>query len=313
MAALLISAFVLTGCGDTSLQKTPKDDRLLIVATIFPAYDFARSVGGERAEVYQLLKSGAESHTYEPTPADMVMISKCDVFIYAGGASDSWIESIIESIDMSGKVVISMLDCVETLEEEEKEGMNEGGVLAELLGEEEEELDEHVWTSPKNAIDISRAIANGLTEADPAGEEVYLSNFYQYESELNKLDASYRNLMAGAKRNTIVVADRFPFRYLCQEYGIDYYAVFPGCSDDAEITAKSLVYICDRVREENIPVVFHIEFSNEKIADSVCEVTNAKKLLLHSCHNVSNKEIEGGATYISLMYNNLEALSEALN
>lgn len=325
MAALVLSAGLLAGCAQNTVSNSGEfanvanadsdaGQKLEIVATIFPAYDFARNIAGDKANVHQLLKPGTESHSYEPTPQDMILIRNCDVFIYAGGESDTWIESIIDAADISDKIVISMMDCVTLLNEEEKEGMHEGGLLG-LLSEDdgEEEMDEHVWTSPKNAIKISECIAEGLAKADSSNKEIYFSNFSSYEKQLTDLDESFRKVINESKRKKIVVADRFPFRYLCETYGLDYYAIFPGCSEDAEVTAKSLIYMSDRVKDENIPVVFYIEFSNQKIADTICEVTGARKLELNSCHNVSYEDVANGATYISKMYDNLEALSEALN
>lgn len=309
MAALIISVFAISGCGRVATNTNAK---LSIVTTIFPAYDFARNVAGDKASVSQLLKPGVESHSYEPTPQDIVMLKNCDIFIYAGGASDTWIEAIIDSVDMSDKVIISMMDCVNVHEEEKKEGMQEGGVLS-FIFEEEEEADEHVWTSPINAIKISENICDALRQVDSQNAEYYSGNFKEYEAKLFELDKDFRNVIDNSKRKTIAVADRFPFRYLCEEYGLDYYAVFPGCSEDAEVTSKSLIYLANCVTKEQIPVVFYIDFSNEKIADTICEVTGVKKLRLSSCHNLSAEELANNATYISIMQENINALSEALN
>lgn len=337
IAALSVLSICFCGCANTDATEhfsslTTPSGKITVVATIFPAYDFARNVGGDKCEVYQLLKPGAESHSYEPTPQDIVLIKNCDVFIYAGGESDSWIETLMDSVDMSGKHVISMLDEVDALDEEEKEGMREGGLLSEYIGgehhhhhheegeeeeehhhEEEVELDEHVWTSPRNAIRITEAVCECLSDADNADAESYRKNADDYVNRLCQLDDAYKEVISTANRNTIVVADRFPFRYLCEEYGLDYYGAFPGCSEDAEITASSLKFLADTVAKENIPVVFNIEFSNEKIADCICEMTDAKKCLLHSCHNVSQKDMDAGKDYISIMYDNLSVLKEALN
>jgi len=309
MAALIISACVFAGC---NRAESEAESDINIVTTIFPAYDFARNIAGEKASVSQLLKPGVESHSYEPTPQDIVLLKKCDIFIYAGGASDTWIESIIDSVDMSDKVVISMMDCVDVLDEEEKDGMQEGGVLS-FIFEEEEEADEHVWTSTVNAIKISEGICNALKEIDSQNSEYYDKNFEEYKAELLELDGEFRSVTDTAKRNTIAVADRFPFRYLCEEYGLNYYAVFPGCSEDAEVTAKSLITLADNVEREQIPAVFYIDFSNEKIADTIVEVAGVRKLRLSSCHNLSEEELKEGATYISIMRENVKALSEALN
>lgn len=312
--AALVVCILFCGC---SIEKYSDDDlnKVKIVTTIFPASDFAKNVAGDNAKITQLLKPGAESHTFEPTAQNMMEISTCDIFIYAGGESDTWIEDILEATD--GKVkIISMLDCVKKLEEEQTEGMKgEGGALMEYLEEEEEEeeWDEHVWMSPVNAVKITEEITNVLCEVDSENSDVYKNNASVYISKLNELDATYRNTLFNVKNHTIVVADRFPFRYLTNEYNLDYYGAFLGCSEDAEVTATTLVSLCEKVKENNIDTVFVIEFSNEKIAKSICEVTGAKIGYLHSCHNLSNEEIKRGEDYISLMKKNLSELKDALD
>ena len=316
VTCLFASALLLLqGCSKNAadiIEVSEKSDVPLVVSTIFPGYDFAGQVGGEKVMVYQLLKPGAESHTYEPTPQDMLLIEKCDVFIYPGGESDSWMSDILENSENDGRKIISMMDEVTPVEEEESEGMHEGGVLSYLFEEEEEEMDEHVWCSPANAALISKAVKDALKEVAPQYADIYEENFKVYEEKLTQLDEAYRQCVAGAKRKEIVVADRFPFRYLCDEYGLSYYAAYPGCSEDAEVTADTVITLCNVVNEKKIPVVFTIEFSSGKIADCVCECTNAKKLTLNSAHNVSNDDIKKGVSYISIMEDNLKNLREAL-
>lgn len=306
VSVFMLSALLFTGCA--SDKKAEDDNRVKIVTTIFPPYDFAVNVAGEYANVTRLLKPGAESHTYEPTPQDIMMIEDCDLFIYTGGESDAWIDDILSSIDTDKVVFLKMTEVVDMLSEEITEGME----TDEEEGE-EEELDEHVWTSPENAIAITEAIAVKLCMIDPDNMVVYRKNADAYEAKLYELNEYYKVAMETAGRKEIIVGDRFPFRYLTHTYGLTYYAAFPGCSEDAQVSAKTLAFLIDKVKEDNIPVVFHIEFSDEKIADSIVEVTGAKKLELHSCHNLSQEEIDAGEDYISIMYRNLENLKEALN
>ncbi len=284
-----------------------------IVTTIFPPYDFAKNIAGSHADIIQLLPAGAESHSFEPTPQDIISIQECDIFIYAGGESDTWIEDIVDSIDTSQTQFISMLDCVSALEEETVEGMQEKLISEESdCIDEEPEYDEHVWTSLENAIHITEKITEVLCRVDDKNAAQYRKNEAAYTEKLRSLDQEYYETISECKQKTIVVADRFPFRYLADAYGLTYYAAFPGCSEDAEPSAATLVSLVDKVKDEHIPVVFHIEFSNEKVADIICESTGAKKLLLDSCHNRSKEEIESGVSYIDMMKQNLENLKEAL-
>ena len=202
-----------------------------------------------------------------------------------------------------------MLACVDALEEEVKEGMQESA------GEEEEdgpEYDEHVWTSPINAIRICEALCGELCALDPEGESEYRANLAGYRAQLEALDQSFREIVANGRFHTVVFADRFPVRYFVEEYGLNYFAAFPGCAEDTEPSAKTVAFLIDRVREEGLPAVFTIEFSNGKMADEICEDTGCAKLLFHSCHNISADELKDGASYLELMRRNADALKEAL-
>jgi zinc transport system substrate-binding protein len=296
-----------------------------VVTTIFPPYDFVRAIGGDKAAITMLLPPGAESHSFEPTPQDIIKVQNCDVFIYVGGESDAWVETILESIDTSRMEIITLMDCVEVVEEVIVEGMQdeeeghdheEEGHDHEEEGhdheEEEAEYDEHVWTSPRNAKLIVRKIADVLKQRDAANAAEYERNTASYLAKLTELDAAFQAALNGAKRKTIVFGDRFPFRYFADAYGLDYFAAFPGCSTETEASAATIAFLINKVRAEGIPVVFHIELSNEKIADTICEETGARKLLLHAVHNVSKRDFDRGATYYDLMSANVQNLREAL-
>ena len=309
ISVILCMAAVLAVCCSCRKTETKKDDgKLNVVTTIFPPYDFAKNAGGEYVNVSMLLKPGMESHSYDPTPQDIIKIQECDLFIYTGGESDEWVKDILESSDKKPKQVLAMMDIVDTVEEETVEGMEK-----EEDDGDEIEYDEHVWTSPKNAINITASITNALCQLDENHQASFNKNMMAYRRELLQLDNSFREVADNAKRKTIVFGDRFPFRYLADEYDLKYYAAFPGCSAETEPSPSTVSFLIDKVREEKIPVVFSIEFSNGKVADTICESTGAKKLTLHSCHNVTQDEFDSGISYLSLMQKNVQALKEALD
>ena len=262
----------------------------------------------------------------------MITVSECDLFVYVGGDSDAWVETILDSVDTSNKEVVTLMDCVDTVAEETVEGMETHGHAHDHEDEDADhedahdaesshdhaheshgEQDEHVWTSPKNAMRIVQKLCDSLCRLDPEHADEYQANTASYLASLASLDEEFSDVTAIASRHTIVFGDRFPFRYFADTYGLDYYAAFPGCSSESEASAKTLSFLIDKIKEEQIPVVFHTELSNEQMTDSICEATGAKKLLLHSCHNVSKDDFESGATYLSLMEQNVSALKEALN
>ena len=314
LICLLLCAFpIMAGCTNTNESD---DGRIKVVSTIFASYDFARQIAGDYAQISMLLKPGVESHSYEPTPKDIISIQECDVFIYVGGENDAWVDNILESMDTSKITIIKMMDLVDKYEEEHIEGM-EGHVHTDECHEEHEhesheEWDEHVWTSPINAIEICKKITEVLCEKDEDNSVVYKSNSDKYVKELEKLDVCFSDIVKNAQRNVIVFGDRFPLRYFVEEYDLEYYAAFPGCSSDTEASAATVVFLIDKVRAESIPVVFKIELSSDSMARTIAEDTDAKVMVFNTCHNVTREEFNSGETYVSLMYRNAEALKEAL-
>ena len=298
-AILLCLCLMLCGC--TAQPEKPHDEtKLQIVCTSFPAYDFAREIAGDRAELTLLIKPGSEVHSYEPTPKDMIRIQESDLFICNGGESEQWAETLI-----TPKLnTIYMMDCVDTVEE------SADGIYNAEDGE--PELDEHVWTSPLNAIKISEEICNALCKLDTDNAEAYKTNFTAYKAQLMALDREFRQVIKNSGKHTLVFADRFPMRYFALEYGLDCYAAFPGCSSETEPSAKTVAYLIDRVREDKIPAVLYMEFSNQKMADVICEDTGCKKLPFYSAHSVSAEQFEQGVSYLDLMRINLNSLKEAL-
>ncbi len=314
LSLVLLCGLLLTGCGARGTAEEPADGRLRIVATVFPAYDFARAAAGELADVELLLPPGTESHSYEPTPADILKVQDCDLFIYLGGESDTWVDMILENVDRQG-TVMRMVDCVDLLEEETVEGMqaapghehdehdgHDHG-LGEVVG-----MDEHVWTSPRNAAKITRDIGGKLAELDKKNAGAYRANADGYAAQIDALDMEFAAFFAGLPDRTIVFGDRFPLRYFAEEYELDYYAAFPGCGTQTEPSAATIAFLTDKVKAEKIPTVWYIEFSNHLVADSIAEATHTETAQFHTCHNISRAELDAGATYVSLMRKNLETL-----
>lgn len=300
MLAGLLCVLLLAACAPAAPE--PETGKLHIVAAIFPAYDFARAAAGDLAEVTMLLPPGAESHSYEPTPADILAVQDCDLFFYLGGESDAWVEGILETVRPGGRV-LRMMDCVELLEEEEDHHHDHsGGEVAEL--------DEHVWTSPGNAAAITRAVGEALAELDRAHQAEYRANAGAYAGQLEELDQDFSDFFDGASGKTMVFGDRFPLRYFAERYGLDCRAAFPGCGGQTEPSAAVIASLIKLVEAESLSTVWYIEFSNHLVADSVAEAAGAETAMFHSCHNVAREDLEAGATYLSLMRGNLSALKE---
>lgn len=282
-------------------------EALSIVAANFPCYDLARALTGGLAEVRMLLPPGSESHSYEPSPRDMIAIQNADLFVYTGGESDHWIETLLESLRDEAPAAFRLTDWVTLLDEEHTQSMEAEHEHGHA------EMDEHVWTSPKNMMRIASAFTQTLTSLRPENAPAYTAELEGYLAELKELDALFAGIVANGKRDLIVFGDRFPFRYFAADYGLTYDAAFPGCSEDSEPSVRTVISLVDAIRAQRIPVVFYIEFSSRRTADILAEETGAKPLLFHSCHNVSAEELAAGATYLSLMQKNAQALKEALN
>ena len=303
-AAVLLCAVLLTAaCGCKADEKT--DDRPSVVVTIFPQYDVVRAIAGERVRLTMLVKPGSEVHGYDPTFSEVSGILRADLFVYAGGESDKWVEDVLNRADEPIRAV-SLLAMTDALDEE---------ILPGMQAEEEEEIqkDEHVWTSPKNMIAIAERLCDELCALLPDDADAMRKNADAYVAQLQELDAAFSEVMRTAKRRTVVFADRFPFRYLCEELGLTAYAALPGCSGNEEVGLSTIAFLIDRVREEELPGVFYIEFSDETIANAIAEATGCETWRLHSCHNVSKEDFENGVTYCDLMRQNVESLKKAVN
>ena len=319
-----------------------------VVSTSFPGYDFARAVTkNTNIGTKMLVKPGAETHTYEPTPQDIIDIKNADMFVYVGGDSDTWVEKILKDVDTKKTHVVKLVDLVSTVEEEIVEGMededehdhkhdhehyhehdhadhdhdhdhkykhdhdHESHEHKHDHEEEEEglEIDEHVWTSPKKAMEIVKKIAKVASEIDAAEETKINDNAEKYVAEIAQVDKDLHQAIDG-KISEIVVADRFPFRYFADEFGLKYAAAFSGCSEQTEASAKTISFLINKVKQDKIKKIYKIELSNGKIAETVSKDTGAEVLELHSAHNVTADDFSKGVTYVDLMKRNLVALSK---
>lgn len=314
LLALLI-AFSMCACTD---KKKSEDGILRIITTVYPPYDFARIITeGVDTEITMLLPAGMESHTYEPTAQDIIAISECDLFIYTGGDEDYWVEELLDSLGKDAPSTLTMMDCVDLIKEEKSADKADKQTATDTEEKTKKNkymgYDRHVWTSPVNAIEIVQGIKNKLSEIDRKNDDLFKKNADEYCNKLIELDVAYRDMIKNSARSTIVVADRFPFVYLAEEYGLTYYAAFPGCAEESEPSAAVVASLTDEINSQGIPAIFTIEFSNQNVANAIAESTAVKILTLHSAHNVSKEDFDAGVGYYELMVNNLEALREALS
>lgn len=288
-AALTVCASACNNAGNE------KKDGLTVITTNFPPYDFVRQISGGDCLPETLLSGGQDSHSYEPTAQEMIRISEADIFICTGGESDLWVDELTDSL---GDVkIIKMMDFIEPIcSEHDHEGHTHT------------EYDEHIWTSPKNAMLIAEGLAAALTEADPENAPKYSDGLADYLDELTELDSE---LTAAAEKLTspLIFGDRFPFAYMARDYGIDYRAAFSGCSSETEPSAAVMTELIEAAKEFNSKKIFYIEFSTEKVAKTVAEAVGAEAALFHSCHSVSDEDLNGGETYISLMRKNIEQIN----
>ncbi len=304
ISALVLMSFLIS----CNAKITEKDGgKLSVITTNFALYDFAKQLGGEYVDVTLLIKPGTEIHSYEPTAADMVAINESDVFLYIGGESEGWLENVISSLDTNKITTLSLIDTVEITnaghEHDEHDSEHDG----------EHEYDEHIWTSPKNAIIMCENITEAFCNADNAHKTEFNALLVDYKAQLEELDKAFTDITENSQRKYIAVGDRFPFIYFAKDYGLEYCAAYEGCSSDSEVSIETMTQLTQVINEQSLPVVFYIEMSNMQIAQTLSDETGAKTLLLHSCQNVTDDEMKNGATYISLMTQNAKNLREALN
>lgn len=293
MALLLVAAICLANI-PAFAEKT-----LQIVCTSFPCYDFARAVAGENAQISMLLKPGSEVHSFEPAPSDVLSIAAADLFVYVGGESDAWVEDILSSFGDDAPQTLRFFDCVEALEEEHDH-------------EDEHEYDEHIWTSQENACLMLAALCDALCALDAENSEKYSANATAYEAEIVQIQAEITEIVDHAARKELVFADRFPFLYFAEEYGLEYVAAFSSCSSESEPSARTIASLIDQVKSDEIPVIYILELSNGKLAHTIAEETGAEIRTFYSMQNISEADFSAGETYVSLMKKNIEVLKEGI-
>lgn len=327
LLAVLMLVGILTGCTNQAemptVTATPAgsqaqptaDEKIRIVTTIFPEYDWVREILGDKAdsaEITMLLDKGVDLHSYQPTADDLIKISDCDLFVYVGGESDGWVDDALKNATNKNRKVINLLEVLgdSVKEEETVEGMQE-----EEEDHEEKEYDEHVWLSLKNAKTLVGAISAALQELDPDNKDTYAANADAYIEKLSTLDGEYQSAVDAASNKTVLFGDRFPFRYLVDDYGLSYYAAFAGCSAESEASFETVSFLARKVDEGKLPCVLTIEGKNHKIAETIVQNTagkNQKILTMDSMQSTTSQDVANGRTYLSLMAKNLDVLKEAL-
>ena len=304
--ALIVTLVASLGMIAFLTHKNAEDKKFSIVTTNFPAYDFARAVAGDQAQIRMLLKPGVDMHGYEPSPEDIIDIENCSLFIYTGGESDEWVEGILENTHNIN--TLRMMDAVKPVEEEIVEGME-----SEEEDKAEVEYDEHIWTSLRNAQLIIDVIQNRLSELYPDERASFTQNSANYKAKLADLDRKFQSIVDNSSRRTLVFGDRFPLRYFVDDYNLEYFAAFPGCSEQNEASSKTIGYLVNKIKTEEIPVVLKIELTSDSIAQTIANETGAKVLVFSAAHNISAEDFENGRTYADIMETNLAVLEEALN
>ena len=321
LAAALLAAGVLSGCGGTAVPDASAK-KISVVATIFPEYDWIRNIVGGNAdhvEIRQLLDKGVDMHSFQPTAEDMMTIASCDLFVYVGGESDSWTADALKNSVNPDQISVNLMETlgsrvkeeelVEGMQEEDHDHDHEHGPA------EAPEYDEHVWLSLKNAEVLTESLADALAEADPACADSYRENAKQYAEKLAALDKEFAETVAAAPKKTVLFGDRFPFRYLTDDYGLDYYAAFAGCSAETEASFETIVFLTEKADEHGLGAVLTIETSDQKIAKTIVSGTKTKDqkvLVMDSMQSVTAADAAGGRDYLERMRGNLEVLKEAL-
>ena len=337
---MLLCCFLLMGC----LPLDKETDKKSIVCTTYAQYNWLQEIIGENNSTFELtllIKDGADLHSYQPTIQDLAKVSSADLFVYVGGESEQWVSDALKEAKNKNMLVVDMMDVLKERikEEEHVEGMKEerGHDHDEDDAEHEEheveheedeadheehgqeethsvhEIDEHVWTSPLNAVKIVEQIKEELCEIDSENASDYEENAEAYVAQLKELDQEFQDVVDHSKRKLMIFGDRFPFRYFAEAYGLDYYAAFSGCASDTEPSAATMAFLINKVQDENIKTVLKMELSNENIAKAIAEATNANVKEFYSCHNLTAEQFADGETYLSLMEKNVETLREVLN
>ena len=284
-----------------------------IVTTNFIGYDLARAITGDNSNIKMLLKPGTDAHSYEPTPQDIMDIEKADLFIYVGGESEEWVEELLEDNAIGSEHTLRLIQLINPLDEEIKEGMTVEEDDAEDIDPGEPEYDEHIWTSPQNTIALINGIKDKLISLYPENSQKYTANANAYIADFEQADQAIKDLVASSTKDTLIFGDRFPFRYFTEEYGLNYYSAFPGCAEQTEASSATISFLIEKAKTEELDVILKIELSSGKLAETIAEEVGAKVLELHSGHNISWDDFNAGTTYIDIVRQNIKTLEEALN
>ena len=293
---LIILIIVFSLLISLSKNKSETTENINITSTVFPYYSLANDLCSANANNLMLLKPGTESHTFEPTTQDIISIKNSDIFIYTGGESDKWVETILSTINTDKIKIIRLMDYIDPITNEHHDHIT---------------YDEHIWTSPKNAKKIVQIICDALCEVNPRQADLFKNNLNNILKELNDLDKQFEETINSSDK-TVIFADRFPFSYFAKDYGLNYISAFSSCAEESEPTVQAMKNIINTINKQNTKYVFYIEFSNQKIADTISKETGTSKLLFHSCHNVTYEDFENNVSYICLIKNNLKNLKEAI-
>ena len=308
---IFILSIILIVTVFSSCQKpetTQKNDGITVVTTIFPVYDWTRNVAGDNCNVIYLDESGTDMHSFEPTAKDILTLADADVLIHIGGVSDEWVAAAVESANNPELITLSLMDVTGVLEEEIIDGMEHDDDDAYDTAE----YDEHIWLSLRKAEAAVSAIAETLGKADNANKDKYTANAESYNAKLASLDGKFSDCVNNAKRKTLLFADRFPFRYFTEDYSLEYFAAFPGCSAESEASFETMTFLIEKTKELSLPYILIIENSDSKMAQTIGNETGAEILSLNSCQSVTKNDIDNGITYLSAMEKNLQTITEAL-
>lgn len=307
LLVLIIIGIVITlnFKGNSKIQND--NGKLNVVVTTFSTYDFVRQVAGNEVNLTFLLGPGIEAHGYEPTAADLIKIQEADVFIYIGGEMEEWTSKVLDSLNLNNVKVVCISDYVDKMKEEEIDGAEE-----EHEEEEDGAYDDHIWTSPKNAIKMIEEINRILSEKDIANKEKYSINATNYINEIKKVQSEIQEVVNNKVRNRLIFGDKMPMQYFMKEFDLEVSAAFNGCSTQTDPSSSTIAYLINKIKEEEIPVVLYIELNTGKVAEAISKETGAKVMQIQSLHNISKEDFYNGETYVSLMERNLEVLKEAL-
>ena len=307
--SIAIIIWIITVLPNGGKRNTPENARIKIVASNFASYDFLRAIIGDNKEIELtfLLGPGKDAHSYDPTAGDLIKIQNADLFVYIGGEMEKWSDKVLESMDSTGKEIICISDFVENMEGKEVDGAEE-----EEHEHEEGAFDEHIWTSPANAIKMVNALENAMEKIDKENAVTYKKNADDYISQIKEVDKKIQDVVDNKVRDRLVFADKMPMQYFMEYYGLEASAAFDGCSTETDPSAKTIAYLQNKIKEENIPVVLYIELNPGRVAQTIANETGAEAMQINSLHNVSLEDFNNGETWVSLMSKNVEVLRKAL-